>query len=80
MYIPKPSSTPTFVKSYKAKPHSHLHRLTTVNLADRVVVDEGQIIESGTHAELVAKGGRYAALWQTYLDGTAELRDSERPC
>ena len=54
------------------------HRLATVNLADRVVyVDEGAIVESGTHAELVARGGPYARLWHAYLEGTAELREAE---
>jgi ATP-binding cassette subfamily B protein len=39
------------------------HRLATVQQADRILVlDHGQLVEQGTHAELVAKGGIYARL------------------
>ncbi|UBV15147.1 ABC transporter ATP-binding protein/permease [Mycolicibacterium fortuitum] len=42
------------------------HRLHTVTHADQIVVlDGGQIAETGTHEELLAAGGRYHQLWQT---------------
>lgn len=41
------------------------HRLSTVRSADRImVIEDGQITESGTHEELVTLGGRYANLYQ----------------
>jgi len=43
------------------------HRLTTAERADLVaVVDEGRLVELGTHAELVAREGRYATLYSSW--------------
>jgi ATP-binding cassette subfamily B protein len=49
------------------------HRLATVLKADRILVmDEGRIVEEGTHATLVAKGGLYARLAELqFADGRA---------
>jgi ATP-binding cassette, subfamily B, bacterial MsbA len=44
------------------------HRLKTVQRADRVIViDDGRILEQGTHADLVAEGGMYARLYRGQL-------------
>jgi ATP-binding cassette subfamily B multidrug efflux pump len=40
------------------------HRLSTIAAMDRLVVmDQGRIVEQGTHADLLALGGIYARLW-----------------
>ncbi|WP_348945242.1 ABC transporter ATP-binding protein [Chitinibacter sp. FCG-7] len=46
------------------------HRLSTIAHLDRIIVfDRGQIIEDGSHAELLAKRGAYFALWSHQSDG-----------
>ncbi|MGH8044438.1 MAG: multidrug efflux ABC transporter SmrA [Stenotrophomonas sp.] len=46
------------------------HRLSTIARMDRLVVmDQGRIVETGTHAELVASGGLYARLWARQTGG-----------
>ena len=44
------------------------HRLNTITNADQILyIDNGAIEERGTHAELLAKGGSYARMWDTFL-------------
>ncbi len=46
------------------------HRLSTIAAMDRLIVlDQGRIVEAGTHSELVAKGGLYADLWSRQSGG-----------
>ena len=45
------------------------HRLSTVRLADKIIVmEEGRIIESGSHDALISQGGQYADLWAQQSD------------
>ena len=45
------------------------HRLQTARSADRViVVDGGRVVEQGTHDDLVARGGRYAGMWEAFAE------------
>ena len=56
------------------------HRLSTIRHADRIfVMDRGEVIQSGTHDELLAGRGLYAQLWnvQTGLRETAQANEAE---
>jgi ATP-binding cassette subfamily B multidrug efflux pump len=55
------------------------HRLSTLQLMDRLVVlDEGRIVEEGTHAALLERGGLYAALWARQSGGFLTPRKRAR--
>ncbi|SCY67684.1 ATP-binding cassette, subfamily B, HlyB/CyaB [Desulfoluna spongiiphila] len=46
------------------------HRLTAVRHADRIItMENGRLIESGTHSELLVRGGRYSELWKRQESG-----------
>ncbi|MGV8855104.1 MAG: ABC transporter ATP-binding protein [Devosia sp.] len=50
------------------------HRLSTIAAMDRLVVlEKGRIVEQGTHAQLLARGGQYAQLWQRQSGGFLDL-------
>jgi ATP-binding cassette subfamily B protein len=54
------------------------HRFTTAMHADIIhVLDKGRVVESGSHAELVALGGAYASSWAAQM---REVSAGERPC
>ncbi|MEU4562778.1 ABC transporter ATP-binding protein [Actinoplanes sp. NPDC023936] len=59
------------------------HRLSTAVRADRIiVVDNGGIIESGSHNDLLAASGRYAAMystWESHSPSASGTRDSQSP-
>lgn len=53
------------------------HRLSTIARMDRLVVmDKGQIVETGTHAELIKADGLYARLWQRQTGGFVAADDA----
>ncbi|MER5731265.1 ABC transporter ATP-binding protein [Streptomyces sp. NPDC002138] len=57
-----------------------VHELGTAARADRIaVLDHGRLAETGSHAELLARGGRYAALWAAYTDAPAPAPPRQGP-
>jgi ATP-binding cassette subfamily B multidrug efflux pump len=58
------------------------HRLSTIARLDRlIVIDQGRIVEQGTHSELLQRNGLYAALWQHQSGGflAEELPELDQP-
>jgi ATP-binding cassette subfamily B protein len=54
------------------------HRLSTIAKMDRIVVmDEGRVIEEGTHQALLAQNGVYARLWARQSGGFLGLEAAE---
>jgi ATP-binding cassette subfamily B multidrug efflux pump len=55
------------------------HRLSTIAALDRlIVIDQGRIVEEGSHTELLARGGLYARLWRRQSGGFLGLEDEAR--
>jgi ATP-binding cassette subfamily B multidrug efflux pump len=53
------------------------HRLSTISRMDRLIVlDQGRVVETGSHAELVRRGGIYARLWRRQSGGF-DIRDAD---
>ncbi len=53
------------------------HRLSTILAADKILVlDEGKLVEQGSHDELLAAGGLYAELYETQFHGQLDMRSS----
>ncbi len=49
------------------------HRLSTIEHADQIIVmQEGRVLEYGTHAQLVARNGQYAALHKLQFPGAMQ--------
>ncbi len=55
------------------------HRLSTIAAMDRLVIlDQGRVIEDGSHAELLARGGLYAELWARQSGGFLARQEDDR--
>ncbi|MCZ7601219.1 MAG: ABC transporter ATP-binding protein, partial [Gammaproteobacteria bacterium] len=55
------------------------HRLSTILAADLILVLEaGRLVEQGTHANLLARGGLYARLYETQFRRSADSRTTTR--
>ena len=53
------------------------HRLSTIREADQIlVIDDGRIVQSGRHAELLEEGGLYRDLYQTQFKGQDDGSDA----
>jgi ATP-binding cassette subfamily B protein len=53
------------------------HRVAAIKDADQIIVlDEGKLVERGTHAQLIAKGGVYAELYRTQLEAQMEIKEA----
>jgi ATP-binding cassette subfamily B protein len=53
------------------------HRLSTIRSADQIcVLEGGRIVELGSHDELIAANGLYAALWRVQTGAEVALRDA----
>ncbi len=54
------------------------HRLSTIAAMDRLIVmDQGEIVEMGTHDELLRRDGLYAGLWRRQSGGFLDLEAAE---